>query len=545
MAPGESRVSLPELRRRVSAALDQAFVPREIFFRSADRFHHFRLSVRLQKVAAGVAAGVVVWVLFASGATVVQTFLIGAKDRQIEKHRLAYFNLLTEFNDYQTQLSQITGDLEENQTYLLSLLEQDPANKKALKAAQARLKESATEHARALVAREGVRAKMAQFEADLRGIADRNQTMKTQVAELRSTLENSRAERDQVAAAREQLLQRLGEAEQELQQAAETKQALEETIAGLQHELAGSRSDKAALQGDQKALQETIAGLQGQVKDARSRTGDLEAQVAALNARVTLQDEKNRHLLGERNFLERRVAGLEGRLVDLRDAQKGVIERLSEQARLSVDVVERTVEMTGLDVNQLITQANKEANRDQGGPFVPAEDNMAAHFTPGVQIAASVNQLDEQLTRWAALQQVVSALPLLAPLDQYRISSGYGARKDPVNGRTAKHYAVDFAAPMRTPVYATAPGKVVFAGWRGRYGRMVEIDHGFGIRTRYGHLHKILVKVGQEVGHREKIGLVGSSGRSTGPHVHYEVRYKGKVQNPMKFLEAGRYVFKG
>ena len=81
--------------------------------------------------------------------------------------------------------------------------------------------------------------------------------------------------------------------------------------------------------------------------------------------------------------------------------------------------------------------------------------------------------------------------------------------------------------------------------WRGHYGRTIEIDHGHGVRTRYAHLRKILVKTGDEVEHRRKIGLVGSSGRSTGPHVHYEVRYKNKARNPMKFLKAGKYVFKG
>ena len=92
---------------------------------------------------------------------------------------------------------------------------------------------------------------------------------------------------------------------------------------------------------------------------------------------------------------------------------------------------------------------------------------------------------------------------------------------------------------------ATAPGKVVFAGWKGYYGRIIEIDHGHGIRTRYGHLKKILVKVGQEVSNREKIALVGSSGRSTGPHVHYEIQFNRKPHDPMNFLKAGQNVFKG
>ena len=108
----------------------------------------------------------------------------------------------------------------------------------------------------------------------------------------------------------------------------------------------------------------------------------------------------------------------------------------------------------------------------------------------------------------------------------------------------APHRGLDFRAEMQAPVFATAPGKVTYAGWSGPFGRLVEIDHGHGIRTRYAHLKKILVKTGQTVANREKIGLVGSSGRSTGPHLHYEVRYKGVPLNPQKFLTAGKHVFK-
>jgi murein DD-endopeptidase MepM/ murein hydrolase activator NlpD len=93
-------------------------------------------------------------------------------------------------------------------------------------------------------------------------------------------------------------------------------------------------------------------------------------------------------------------------------------------------------------------------------------------------------------------------------------------------------------------VYATAPGKVVYAGWRGRFGRFVEIDHGNGIRTRYAHLRKIFVRKGDTVANRDKIALLGTSGRSTGPHVHYEVMFKGRAVDPRKFLQAGKHIFK-
>ena len=91
---------------------------------------------------------------------------------------------------------------------------------------------------------------------------------------------------------------------------------------------------------------------------------------------------------------------------------------------------------------------------------------------------------------------------------------------------------------------STAPGKVVVAGWKGRYGRLVEVDHGYGIRTRYAHLQKIEVKRGEYVYHRNTIGLLGSSGRSTGAHVHYEVLVNRRPRDPLKFLEAGMHLFK-
>ena len=107
------------------------------------------------------------------------------------------------------------------------------------------------------------------------------------------------------------------------------------------------------------------------------------------------------------------------------------------------------------------------------------------------------------------------------------------------------HYGIDLAGVYHSPVRATAPGVVVRVGWNGSYGRVVEIDHGLGLRTRYGHLHRILVKRGQKVGFRRKIGQMGNSGRSTGAHVHYEILVNGKPLDPAKFMEAGEHVLKG
>jgi murein DD-endopeptidase MepM/ murein hydrolase activator NlpD len=142
----------------------------------------------------------------------------------------------------------------------------------------------------------------------------------------------------------------------------------------------------------------------------------------------------------------------------------------------------------------------------------------------------------------AALGRLVKVLPVTAPLQSYEIGSGFGVRGDPINGRASYHTGLDFRAPYMSPVYATAPGVVTFAGYRADYGKIVEIDHGHGITTRYGHLHRYAVSVGQHVAAHSQIGFLGSTGRATGPHVHYEVLVNGEPQDPTKFLSLARLV---
>ncbi len=535
-------MTFERLRRSLAEFLEQAFVPREVFFRSGDRFHHLRFSVRTQQVAVAGAFLVVAWGLYATVGYAVHRIAIASKNNEIAEQRLAYFDLLSEVGEYHTQFSRIASDLEENQAYLLSLLEQNPRSKKNLAAIQKQLKSSKTEHARVVIAREGLRERMEQFETELLQMAGKNISLQSQLARMQGLLEDSKAERDQVAAAREQLVAKLTEVETALDRMGAAKQELEGSVARLGKELDGSEGARQALTEERSRLTGRVAGLEQEFGAIQVERKTLQEHIAGLDASLAKATGQTAKLEENRDLLERRVGGLEQQLVDLRDAGVGVIERLSERTRLSLDVIEKTVGMTGLDVENLVAQVDH-SHLGQGGPFIPA--GGLANFAPGAELGNTVNQLEEQLNRWSALRILLVSLPLTAPLDQYRISSGYGARKDPVNGRKAQHRAVDFAAPSGASVYATAPGKIVFAGWRGRYGRTIEVDHGHGIRTRYAHLRKILVKVGDEVDHRQKIGLVGSSGRSTGPHVHYEVRYKNKARNPMKFLKAGKYVFKG
>jgi len=178
-----------------------------------------------------------------------------------------------------------------------------------------------------------------------------------------------------------------------------------------------------------------------------------------------------------------------------------------------------------------------------GGPEIPLnqvriEGISDPNFSQAYLSASAV--LDQLNGLSAALDHVPLAAPVSA--GSFDKSSGFGARVDPFTGRYAFHPGIDFAGPWGSVVHATAPGTVVFAGRRGGYGNMVEVDHGYGIHTRYGHLSTISVRVGAHVGRGAGLGRVGSTGRSTGSHVHYEVWYDDIARNPNKFIEAGRNV---
>lgn len=170
-----------------------------------------------------------------------------------------------------------------------------------------------------------------------------------------------------------------------------------------------------------------------------------------------------------------------------------------------------------------------------GGPFIPAEFDEVA-------LNATSKRIEAQLKDISRLRELSQSLPIAVPVANPRRSSGFGRRIDPFRKRAAYHSGVDFRASTGTSVMATADGQVLRAGRAGGYGNLVELRHAHGLTTRYGHLSKITVKAGQSVKRGDVIGKVGSTGRSTGPHLHYEVRNKGTARNPQPFMDAGKLV---
>jgi hypothetical protein len=186
----------------------------------------------------------------------------------------------------------------------------------------------------------------------------------------------------------------------------------------------------------------------------------------------------------------------------------------------------------GLDMTHLEAAVPR---APMGGPFIPVK--LSANSGSFERQLYRINSTRAQMDR---LTRTLALVPYRKPVvGEVEFTSGFGVRADPFLGRPAMHTGLDFRAQTGDPVRVTANGKVVNAGWAGGYGRMVEVDHGNGLSTRYGHLSEINVKVGEYVKIGQVIGAVGSTGRSTGPHLHYETRIDGEAVDPQKFLRAG------
>ena len=245
----------------------------------------------------------------------------------------------------------------------------------------------------------------------------------------------------------------------------------------------------------------------------------------------------------EQEALRLRVAQLEGELGKLKASHGAFLERSAGIAALRVGELERTLNAVGLSTKHLTDASDPvptPAERyGRGGPFVAANggaDHDAA-FNP-------VALFNTRADRLASLAVAIRAMPLAAPLVDYEVTSPFGSRDDPINALTGIHEGVDLGAPEGTPVLASGDAVVASAGPRDRYGNLVELDHGMGIHTRYAHLSRVLVTPGDKVLRGTPIGLLGTTGRSTGPHLHYEVRMGEQPTNPMKFITAGRDVLK-
>ncbi len=408
------------------------------------------------------------------------------------------------------------------------------------------------------IAHEGILASREQELAELRiahrVLAAQSSEQKMQIAQLEQNLNDKIAHMASLSGQNETmgremaaLRSRLGTVEGEKAKLAEAREAINNQLVGLQERLV-SNKNKSSAGGAYPQHNAAIALAIGEIPRRPDEKMHVGASVNSsgspvaeglLNIESGMRDviSQRDQAMTEQEALKDRLKQLDVAFADLQASQVQLLQRVSTLTVGNTGDVEKAFALVGLDAGSLL-----ERNRRNGvgGPFVPATPDFGSP-----ELRATLASLNMKLDRLDNMSAMVRSLPLASPLDNYTLNSAYGTRNDPINELTGVHEGIDLGSPYRAPsVHSTASGRVVFAGWRGRYGRMVEIDHGMGIHTRYAHLSKISVRVGQKVDVGTSVGNMGNSGRSTGQHLHYEVLVDGKPRDPLKFLKAGKYVLK-
>ena len=244
----------------------------------------------------------------------------------------------------------------------------------------------------------------------------------------------------------------------------------------------------------------------------------------------------------EQQRVRQRNKNLETAMKQIQVSYEGLLDKIEVLASDKLKGLEekyaginRTLDRLGLKNQEVVlAKVEKEERVASGGPFVPLKENTL----PTTELTDKFNAVRSKVNLWEGLSKMQEMLPLGTPVANMRITSTFGTRNDPFTGKKSQHNGIDFAGKTGTPLHSVSAGHVVRAGLRGAYGYTVEVSHGLGFSTLYAHLSKITVKVGDEIKERDIVGLAGSTGRSTGPHLHYELRYNSRPINPYTFIKA-------
>jgi murein DD-endopeptidase MepM/ murein hydrolase activator NlpD len=551
----------------------RTFAPRQLILRSGDRVHALTLGTRTQQAVAGAALVALLWTAGAGIGLYWQNTRLDGTARELAQAERSYADLMAEVERARGQMVALANKVNTQTPVrvdpdgdradaseeagapsglalpqqvarlteaLDALAERNGQLNDRLAAREDALAQVTARNAELVAERVRVERALSETEAALADARLNRSDLHTRVSELREQLRAAQARRQASQQGRLSAEARIAELEERLAVARERAQDAEHRSASLKETLETTRAKRADLVQEREVLAGKVARLEKALgQDGAESSGSLGERIAGLEKALMNAERRGDRLAQVRDVLTSKLADLSQTVHELRARQSDMVAKLSERTLPGLDAIEKTVTMTGLDVDALVKRV-RQARSGQGGPFIPASLDL-----PGPAVAADqLARLDSQMQRLAALQAALGAMPLSAPVDAFWISSHYGKRKDPYNGRWAMHEGIDLAATAGSPVLATAPGTVAFAGEKSGYGRTVDIDHGFGLKTRYAHLRSIMVAKGDRIGHRQTIGALGSSGRSTGPHVHYEVLVAGEPMDPEKFLKAGKHVFK-
>ncbi|WP_238366254.1 DUF5930 domain-containing protein [Mesobacterium pallidum] len=311
------------------------------------------------------------------------------------------------------------------------------------------------------------------------------------------------------------------------------RRELETGIEVIQATLRKTMKERQAVREELAALEQSLEGEGGATRLAGSDAPD-EAMAFLSEALAETAAERDQVVAdAQEALIQADKMAYDIRLMEEKNDE--IFRQLEEAMTISVKPLDKMFRSAGMDTDQLLNQVRK-GYSGSGGPLMPLSFSTQGD-EPSLDTQRA-NRILEGLDQLNLYRIAAQKAPFASPLkDPFRYTSGFGRRW----GRM--HQGTDFAAPHGTPIYATADGVVVHADWLSGYGRLIKIQHEFGIETRYAHLSKIRVNVGQKVSRGDRIGDMGNSGRSTGTHLHYEVRVGGQAVNPMIYIKAANDVF--
>jgi murein DD-endopeptidase MepM/ murein hydrolase activator NlpD len=330
-------------------------------------------------------------------------------------------------------------------------------------------------------------------------------------------------------------LKQVAEMQSRLLRSEDRRRELETGIDVIQNTLRRTISERDSARAEVAGMAQTTGRTDaGKVKDAESTVtylADILGQTAVqrddIQKSLDQSDAKIAKAIDDKKALEAR--------------NDVIFSHLEQALKVTVEPLDQMFRNAGLDPNELIDQA-RSGYDGQGGPLMPIK--LSPNGTPPSAEETRANELLNGLKDIDLYREVAFKTPLSMPVKtSYRYTSGFGYRKDPFGRGTRRHEGQDLAGAYGSPIYATADGVVTHAGWENGYGRLVTIRHPYGFETRYAHLSQIRAKVGQKVSRGDRIGDMGNSGRSTGTHLHYEIRISGTPKNPMTFIKAAKNVF--
>nr|WP_315384335.1 M23 family metallopeptidase [uncultured Sphingomonas sp.] len=316
---------------------------------------------------------------------------------------------------------------------------------------------------------------------------------------------------------------------------------------GMSQAMAGAISYTAPVAGSPEAqvaaMRAEVARMRAEVaaaKDAaKLQAAKIEQRQAVLNAVVSGKADRS-VLEADLKAVPQQTSALTDEIVaPLRKVEARQVALAAQAQKVGEARVRQAaarIQHLGLAPNRFV-----KVNVAMGGPYEPVSDEDAAAATTA-DADAQFRSLFETWKKLDSIESSTISIPSMQPVQHVSFTSHYGVRSDPFRGTAAMHAGVDIPGQMGTPIYATADGIVSHAGRQGGYGNLVEINHGRGMETRYGHLSKILVADNTRVHRGQIIGLMGSTGRSTGTHLHYEVRLDGRAINPIPFIQSGEYI---